>query len=98
MKEVTEIVAAIRSQRNSFNLTKQKPIVTLNFHDKELMNAVKEHYLGVIEQLGHASKVEVALNLPSVPQGCAAEVANKNCDVYTEVKVKSFKKIKRLLF
>lgn len=47
-KEVTEvldILKAIRSQRNSFNLTTQRPKVILNFHDQQMQEAISKNYL-----------------------------------------------------
>jgi len=79
-----DIIRVTRSLRASFNLTKEKPKVSINLVDSDLMKNLAE-YKEVIAFLGQASEVEFILN-SQPPEGCAVDIVNETCQVYMMIK------------
>ena len=87
LKFVNDIIHAVRSLRASFNLTAEKPVLYINFHNQDQFKEINTpDYTETIAFLSKSSQVNMVLNQSTTPEGCATEIVNETCEVYMLIK------------
>jgi len=84
--QVNKLANSCRSVQALYNITrKHKPLVTINVHVLSLQHLLSK-YKNVVITLAFLGNLEVTMDSPTTPKGCATEVPDSTCEIYLHIK------------